>query len=759
MSILASTAQYTRVTQGNAIFYYDIISGNDIWIAGVDLQSPVFLNEYDTLTIPAILDGKNVKEIGLFGYVISNPRNGIDPAEYYTFPTSVKHVILEEGIEKIKMEGLRNMGLVESYTLPSTLNTIEDYGFAWGSMKKITIPNSVTTIGEFSFFSCSNLEYAKVSENITSLNNYVFRLCSKLRKLDIRSCTTLGNRSINLCDSLRTVIISPNLASIVSGTIDTDTFYESRLPDTIKISEGSTIIPYCKQVIADLEPKVIEIEDNFGTITSDDYATMATGTSKTLILNAGNTYNVLNANSIDKLILKSNNEQSLPEVTGENLTLINGLSIQYTIPNNSRWHHLSLPFDCNSWSAQAAEGTDVTNSINTYWRMQTFDSDGYAATNQVENADPWTQVSTRPTSINKGVGFSLLNRLIDIPITFEFKTSNNYVISTPNNENTTITKYENQNGDPSLQNWNFIGFNSLQNVGNSENIHVSSYDGYLEGIEPIIMVLDNGSYLQKTLSNITIKPCQAFFMQIASLENANGNITINPNSAPLLNMSDKLTFDIIPIHLKTALYEDITTLYIGNRFTDNYETGADFLKFNGTDTIKPRIASIIKNYNLGFAAFSISKNTKTIPLNIYVKKGIQHTFSIQNPKNKDIENIYLIDKETNTQHDLLKGEYSWTPNDDINSKTRFELRINRIITSTESTNTYQNIWTENKQIHIKYTKNDKNFTIFQYDGKIVSNGNFDKNKNLYISPVLKPGIYILHIVSNNQIKNAKIVIE
>lgn len=247
-------------------------------------------------------------------------------------------------------------------------------------------------------------------------------------------------------------------------------------------------------------------------------------------------------------------------------------------------------------------------------------------------------------------------------------------------------------------------------------------------------------------------------MQIASLENATGSITINPNTAPFLASSTNLTYDIVPIHFKSALHEDITTLYIGDRFTDNYETGADFLKFYGTDTIKPRISTIVNQYNLSFAAFPVQDKTKTIPLNIYAKKGTQYTFSIENSNLKNSDYIYLVDKKTNSQHDLLQGEYTWTPSENIQSKTRFELRIHNILSSTESIKASQNIWTEDAHIHIEYTNDDKELIIYGVDGKLIEKNILNAPTNTFISKKLKPGVYVLKIISNNQTQKSKVII-
>ncbi len=66
-----------------------------------------------------------------------------------------------------------------------------------------TIPNSVTSLGNYVFSGCSSLTSITIPNSVTSLGNYVFSGCSSLTSIVIpNSVTSIGNAAFDDCDSL-----------------------------------------------------------------------------------------------------------------------------------------------------------------------------------------------------------------------------------------------------------------------------------------------------------------------------------------------------------------------------------------------------------------------------------------------------------------------------------------------------------------------------------------------------------------------------
>ncbi|MBR4552314.1 MAG: leucine-rich repeat domain-containing protein, partial [Bacteroidaceae bacterium] len=71
-----------------------------------------------------------------------------------------------------------------SITIPSSVTSIEDYAFAGCTgLTSITIPSSVTSIGDYAFFDCYSLTSITIPESVTSIGDYAFSYCTGLTSI------------------------------------------------------------------------------------------------------------------------------------------------------------------------------------------------------------------------------------------------------------------------------------------------------------------------------------------------------------------------------------------------------------------------------------------------------------------------------------------------------------------------------------------------------------------------------------------------
>ena len=83
------------------------------------------------------------------------------------------------------------------------------------SITCVSIPTSVTSIGDSAFYGCTNLAGVTIPNSITAIGNFVFYGCTKLAGITIPySVTSIGNSAFYGCTSLATVTIPGGVTSL-----------------------------------------------------------------------------------------------------------------------------------------------------------------------------------------------------------------------------------------------------------------------------------------------------------------------------------------------------------------------------------------------------------------------------------------------------------------------------------------------------------------------------------------------------------------
>ena len=126
-----------------------------------------------------------------------------------------------------------------SYTIPNSVTSIGNYAFRdCSSLTSITIPDSVTSIGNYAFHDCTRLTSITIPDSVTSISSFTFYGCSSLTSITIPdSVTSIGNYAFSSCISLTSITIPDSVTSIGSWAFNRCTSLTS-----VNIGNGVTSI-------------------------------------------------------------------------------------------------------------------------------------------------------------------------------------------------------------------------------------------------------------------------------------------------------------------------------------------------------------------------------------------------------------------------------------------------------------------------------------------------------------------------------------
>ena len=233
---------------------YYIVEGDGVAVVTVD---GIRYTVLDAVNRKAQVDyNRDVSGSKTIASSVSGFGSGDETSQSYEVTTIIANAFRNSGLTSITLpssmttigdDAFTNAYQLTSVTIPSSVTTIGNSAFAGSGLTSITLPNSVTTIGNYAFENCLNSQGALDLSNVTSIGQGAFQGSgSGISSVTLSSSLTTIPANAFRSRGLTTVTIPASVTSIgdnafKGNTVLVDITFQGTTPPTIPLIENNFI--------------------------------------------------------------------------------------------------------------------------------------------------------------------------------------------------------------------------------------------------------------------------------------------------------------------------------------------------------------------------------------------------------------------------------------------------------------------------------------------------------------------------------------
>ena len=172
--------------------------------------------DYDNAGLAYYVDETNPNDIavGIGTCTAENVNVSVYTEEIDGVPTN-------RNVTSVFPSGFQNCNTIKKITLPDTVTTFGTDAFAGSSLETITIPKNLTAISSGAFRNCKDLTSVKFKTGnlLATINDYAFANCYNLATFpfhEITNLTTVGREAFLYCLALTSVVFPDGFATLES---------------------------------------------------------------------------------------------------------------------------------------------------------------------------------------------------------------------------------------------------------------------------------------------------------------------------------------------------------------------------------------------------------------------------------------------------------------------------------------------------------------------------------------------------------------
>jgi len=142
------------------------------------------------------------------------------------------------------MDTLTSPPTITSVSIPETVTSIGEYAFSSCRFTSIELPSKLTSLGDWAFAYCRFLTSISVPAGVTTIGSRTFYANDSLEGVSLPGVTSLGYNTFGYCEKL-TTFSAPNLQSTGYGVFSNCTALTSFTLPASMLSIGSGAFRYC----------------------------------------------------------------------------------------------------------------------------------------------------------------------------------------------------------------------------------------------------------------------------------------------------------------------------------------------------------------------------------------------------------------------------------------------------------------------------------------------------------------------------------
>lgn len=181
---------------------------------------------------------------------------------WYSYIKQIKKVTINEGVTSIGNWAFNEGSSITSVTIPESVINIETWAFgSCSALTEIKLPKKLASIGDYAFCSCTSLTSIEIPEGVTSIGEGTFHKCTSLTSVKLpEKLTSIGDNAFENCSSLTNINIPEKVTNIGAGAFSgCENLVSMNLPENITKIEANTFYDCTSLTSVKISDKVVQI--------------------------------------------------------------------------------------------------------------------------------------------------------------------------------------------------------------------------------------------------------------------------------------------------------------------------------------------------------------------------------------------------------------------------------------------------------------------------------------------------------------------